>query len=153
MEWVLRSPTQVLQILAIERIPLDAGQGETSGAALVASWLLQQPTWAIDCYGCALSIHDTFVLSFTGACAPEPGRPALSAGACAAVCQVMRRGVGLAPLTLFVDSRPLGKFCSENTAALMAIIRGLRRLLRMIPAHILKSPAPQWVYIVETQGR
>ena len=81
----MRSPTQVLQILAIERIPLDAGQGETSGAALVASWLLQQPAWAIDCYGCALSIHDTFVLSFTGACAPEPGRPALSAGACAAV--------------------------------------------------------------------
>ena len=140
MEWVLRAPTQVIQILAIERIPLEtAGQGETSGQTLVASWLQEQPAWAIDCYGSALSLQDTFVLSFTGVSAPEPGRSALSTGACAAVCQVMRRGVGLAPLTLFADSRPLGQSCSEAMAAFMARILGLRRLLRMIPAHILKS--------------
>ena len=92
--------------------------------------------FAVEALGKDLAEQDILVLSFTGACAAKPGTRGhipTGRGACAAVCQVVRAGFGLAPLTLFTVASPLGDLCTHNEVAYMALITGVRRLLCEMP--------------------
>jgi hypothetical protein len=89
-------------------------------------------------HGGALSEDDVVVLSFTGACSPETENNHRMAG-CAAECKIIRPGIGLEPLTIFREVRHLGELCTENMAAFMGLIVGVRQLLHLMPALNLPS--------------
>jgi len=187
MEWVILSPNQIIEVAAIERIPLSQHAqsqripAEAPAQPRMARFLPNPPQPAAPAQAqrhppkCRekttsqagkmhLQEDDTLVLSFTGSCTEDPQRrsnphqmqsrrpppdAALKRAACAAVLQLVRPGTG-APLTLWTESRPLGKLCTPAIAAYMGLITGLRRLIRALPTFCL--PSSSVTLILETDS-
>ena len=179
MEWVILSPNQILEVAAIECIPLSQHARSRRIPAEAPSQPQNPrnppnppkpaaPKWAETIRSRAGKVRiqedDILVLSFTGSCTSDPQRrlnprhtqsrrpspdAELNRAACAAVLQLVRPGTG-APLTLWTESRPLGKLCTPAIAAYMGLITGLRRLIRDLPTFCL--PSSMVTLILETDS-